>query len=276
MSGAPTPGDPWDVAIVGGGPAGLAAGLFTARHGLRTIVFDRGKSLLRQCAYLENYLGLPGVDVTEFLRASRTQVQRAGCLIEDHHVIAVRAGGVRRFEVSTSRGPTIAADRLVAASGTDAPYLAPLAEPSLLDGANELRDDVLLSSGRTIVEGLYVAGPLTGLENQALVSAGHGAQVALSVIADVRAGAGLWAALAHHVDWRVRKGTYDGDRWARRVHEHFAPTAPSEPPLEEAARDALIQDWIRLRRAQQLDAAEIARRREDAGALRRADGGERP
>lgn len=49
----------YDVVIVGGGPAGCSAGVFTGRYGLDTVIFDRGRSSLRRCAYLENYLGFP-------------------------------------------------------------------------------------------------------------------------------------------------------------------------------------------------------------------------
>lgn len=44
--------------VVGGGPSGCAAAVFTARYGLDTVVFDRGNAALRRCASLENYLGV--------------------------------------------------------------------------------------------------------------------------------------------------------------------------------------------------------------------------
>lgn len=47
----------FDVVIVGGGPAGCSAGVFCAREGLDTVIFDRGRSSLQRCAHLENYLG---------------------------------------------------------------------------------------------------------------------------------------------------------------------------------------------------------------------------
>lgn len=38
---------PPEVIVVGGGVAGLSAAVFTARHGLDTLVFDSGESILR-------------------------------------------------------------------------------------------------------------------------------------------------------------------------------------------------------------------------------------
>ena len=56
--------DHHDVVIVGGGPAGCSAGVFCAREGLDTVMFDRGRSSIQRCAHLENFLGFPkGIDI---------------------------------------------------------------------------------------------------------------------------------------------------------------------------------------------------------------------
>ena len=53
-----------DIVIVGGGPAGCSAGVFTARYGLDTHIFDDGRSPIQRCAFLKNYLGFPaGIDI---------------------------------------------------------------------------------------------------------------------------------------------------------------------------------------------------------------------
>ncbi|MEZ3117159.1 FAD-dependent oxidoreductase [Halobaculum sp. MBLA0147] len=78
------------VVVVGGGPAGCAAAVFTARYGLDTVVFDRGRSSLRQCAYLENYLGFPGgVGVETAYELFHDHVERAGAELVADRVTAV-------------------------------------------------------------------------------------------------------------------------------------------------------------------------------------------
>src|SRR5690606_24452390 len=47
-----------DVVIIGGGPAGASAAIFTARAGLSTVVIDADKGITRR-AWVENHLGFP-------------------------------------------------------------------------------------------------------------------------------------------------------------------------------------------------------------------------
>ncbi|MFT4923653.1 MAG: thioredoxin reductase (NADPH), partial [Haloarculaceae archaeon] len=48
-----------DVCIVGAGPAGLTAGIFTARAGLDTLVVNTDAPILERNAHLENVPGFP-------------------------------------------------------------------------------------------------------------------------------------------------------------------------------------------------------------------------
>ena len=80
----------YDVVVVGGGPAGCSAGVFTARDDLDTVVFDRGNSSLRRCAYLENYLGFPaGIDIETFYDLMHAHAEAAGCEIVSDFVESV-------------------------------------------------------------------------------------------------------------------------------------------------------------------------------------------
>ena len=66
-----------EVAIVGGGPAGLSAALFTGKSGLNTTVFDTDETVMNK-ARLRNYLGVENVMGDEFMRTAREQVEDHG------------------------------------------------------------------------------------------------------------------------------------------------------------------------------------------------------
>lgn len=71
----------YDLAIVGGGPAGLAAGVYAASEGLATIVIEREApgGQAGQSAAIENYLGFPrGLSGSDLAQRAIAQVQRFG------------------------------------------------------------------------------------------------------------------------------------------------------------------------------------------------------
>ncbi|HYK41229.1 MAG TPA: FAD-dependent oxidoreductase [Thermoanaerobaculia bacterium] len=73
--------DVYDLVIVGAGPAGLAAAVYGASEGLRTLMLDRHApgGQAGSSARIENYLGFPaGVSGSELTRRALTQAQRLG------------------------------------------------------------------------------------------------------------------------------------------------------------------------------------------------------
>jgi thioredoxin reductase (NADPH) len=84
----------YEVIIVGGGPAGLAAGLYCKRAGLKTALFERGL-LGGQIAILKDVENYPGVEgITGFDLAERLvkHVRSFGLTIIQEEVAAVQAG----------------------------------------------------------------------------------------------------------------------------------------------------------------------------------------
>jgi thioredoxin reductase (NADPH) len=73
--------DVYDLVIVGAGPAGLAAAVYGASEGLRTLLLDRHApgGQAGTSSRIENYLGFPtGISGSELTRRALTQAQRLG------------------------------------------------------------------------------------------------------------------------------------------------------------------------------------------------------
>ena len=73
--------DVYDLVVVGAGPAGLAAAVYGASEGLRTLLLDRHApgGQAGTSSRIENYLGFPtGVSGSELTRRALTQAQRLG------------------------------------------------------------------------------------------------------------------------------------------------------------------------------------------------------
>jgi len=100
--------DVYDLAIVGAGPAGLAAAVYGASEGLRTLLLDRHApgGQAGSSSRIENYLGFPaGVSGSELARRAITQAQRLGAeFLAPLEVTGVAFdGGYKRLVLSDGR-----------------------------------------------------------------------------------------------------------------------------------------------------------------------------
>ena len=112
--------DVYDLVIVGAGPAGLAAAVYGASEGLRTLLLDRHApgGQAGTSSRIENYLGFPaGVSGSELTRRALTQAQRLGAeFLAPLEVTALSFdGGYKRLTVANSR--EIVTKTLLAATG---------------------------------------------------------------------------------------------------------------------------------------------------------------
>ena len=112
--------DHYDLVIVGGGPAGLAAAVYGASEGLRTVLVER-EALGGQAgrsSRIENYLGFPvGLSGADLARRATDQAKRLGAeLLVVHDAARLRAEGTGRI-VEFSGGGAVSASAVIVATG---------------------------------------------------------------------------------------------------------------------------------------------------------------
>jgi thioredoxin reductase (NADPH) len=167
----------YDVAIVGAGPAGLAAAVYAASEGLSVLVLD-GRAFGGQAgasARIENYLGFPtGISGMALMARAFNQAEKFGAeMAIPDEVVRLRSGaaGKARFELELANGERAGARSVVVASGAryrriDVPNLAEFEAGSVHYWA-------------TLLEGRLCAG-----EEVALIGAGNSAGQAAVYLAD--------------------------------------------------------------------------------------------
>lgn len=169
------------ILIVGGGPAGLSAAIYTARAGIQTTVLFQDGGALEKTDKIENYFGFTEViSGPDLLARGRAQAERLGAQLVQTEVTGVEYAETG-FAIKTTAGG-FAADAIILATG------APRATPRIA-GIRELEGrgvsycaicDAFFYRGKTVAvlgEGEYaleeartllpVAGSVTLLTNGA-------------------------------------------------------------------------------------------------------------
>lgn len=148
---------PFDVIIVGGGPAGLSAALVLGRARRRVLVIDEGKPRNALSRAVHGFLSRDGTQPDELRRICREQLAR----YETVRLSSDRVHDAQRhalFEVATEAGRSYAARRLIVATGLkdelpDVPGMRELFGRSVFNcpycDAWELRDRALAVYGQT-------------------------------------------------------------------------------------------------------------------------------
>jgi thioredoxin reductase (NADPH) len=133
----------YDLVVVGGGPAGLAAAVYGASEGLRTVMVEREApgGQAGQSSRIENYLGFPaGLSGSDLARRATDQARRLGAeLLTVQDAVGLRVEGAGRL-VELSGGGMLSASCVLIASGVsyrqiDAPGFAELTGAGVYYGA---------------------------------------------------------------------------------------------------------------------------------------------
>ena len=192
----------YDLIVIGGGPAGLAAAVYGASEGLRTVLIEGTATggQAGQSSRIENYLGFPdGVSGGQLADRARRQAEKFGAeIITARTATALEVNGSKRT-VRFSDGGSIDAHAVILATGVAYRQLA-------ADGCTELTGrGVYYGAAVSIAseckdEEVYVVGGA----NSAGQAAMHLSREAKSVTIVVRASS-LAASMSHYLIQQIEQ-----------------------------------------------------------------------
>jgi thioredoxin reductase len=112
-----TPSDRYDVAIIGGGPAGLSASIWLARYLHRVVLVDSGDPRNWETRGVNGFLGHPDIRPAQLRGLGREEARKCGVELVDATCERVACMDEDHFELVLDDGAVIDARRLLLAIG---------------------------------------------------------------------------------------------------------------------------------------------------------------
>jgi thioredoxin reductase (NADPH) len=186
----------YDVVVVGGGPAGLAAAVYGASEGLKTVLVEREApgGQAGQSSRIENYLGFPaGLSGSDLARRATDQARRLGAeLLAVHEAVALRTEGAARI-IELSGGETLSASCVIVASGVSYRQLDTPGFPELT-GAGVYYGAAMTEARACQQQQVVVIGGANSAGQAAVYFSGYASKVTMLV-----RGASLELSMSHYL-----------------------------------------------------------------------------
>lgn len=173
----------YDVIVVGAGPAGASAALITAKAGKSTLILDNDTSITKK-AWIKNHYGVKEITGPELVETGIEQAKRVGAETVAAKVDRVEeaSGGLK----VTADSGTYESKHVILATGV-APAVAEASKIAVAEGKEPKIKKVVDAGrdGRTTMPGVWAAGTCAGVSVHTIVTAGHGAEVAINIVSEI-------------------------------------------------------------------------------------------
>lgn len=173
----------YDVAIIGSGPAGGSAAIFTAKAGKKTVIFDSDQGVTKR-AMMYNHYGVSEITGPDLVKVGIEQAKKFGAELIEEKVTGITKTD-NGFTVQYENGE-VEAKHVILATG----FFTNLAESVgvATKPGTEPRVKTIFdvdANGKTNVEGIWAAGTCAGVSVHTIITAGDGAKVAINVISEL-------------------------------------------------------------------------------------------
>lgn len=174
----------YDIAIIGGGPAGASAAIFTSKAGQKTILFDHDKSITKR-AWIENHYGAPDIEGPELIKIGQQQAEKHGTKLVKAEVTQIsKQGDTFLLEAD---GEKYEAKFIILATGVST-SLADQLGLKTKEGREPRIQTVfdVDADGKTNVDGVWAAGTAANVSVHTIITAGDGAKVAINLLSEIK------------------------------------------------------------------------------------------
>ena len=173
----------FDIAIIGAGPAGASAAIFTAKAGKKTLLIDADKSMTKR-AWIENHYGLAEVTGPDLVDTGKKQAVKLGSELVENEVSSILK--IEEGFLLTAEDQEFKAKHIILASGVSV-ALAEKIGVNTKEGTEPRIKTVLDvdNNGKTTVEGVWAAGTCAGVSVHTIITAGDEAKVAINLLSEM-------------------------------------------------------------------------------------------
>lgn len=171
----------YDVIIIGGGPAGQSAALFTSKAGKKTLVLDNGKGMTQR-AYLKNHYGAEDLEGNNLLAVGRKQAEDFGTEFKDATVSMLTKNG-DTFTVVSEDDDSFEGQQIILATGANQALAESMGVKTVPGTEPRIKAIIEVDSeGRTSIDGIWACGTAGGVSVHTIITSGDGARVAINLL----------------------------------------------------------------------------------------------
>jgi len=174
-----------DVIIIGGGVAGLQAGVFTAKNGEETLILDSGESLVLNTSNIQNLITQDSIAGNEVLKKGKEKLEDFGGEFREEEVKTLERTD-EGFRVETNEDEYNPEYVIIASAGNHDYIDLDLDFEEGVEGPYMMEEHIKTDDSNKAAEGVYAAGLANTWEYQTSTAIGDGAKAAVNLLSEIK------------------------------------------------------------------------------------------
>lgn len=173
----------YDVAIIGAGPAGASAAIFTAKAGKKTVLIDNDKSMTKR-AWVENHYGVMEITGPDLMETGKKQAVKFGAELVNAQVVNITK--IETGFLIQTDDAAFETKHVILATGIATDLAEKVGVKTKAGTEPRIKTIIDVdASGRTNIDGIWAAGTVAGVSVHTIITAGDGAKVAINIISEL-------------------------------------------------------------------------------------------